>query len=160
MKLLVFWLGIILLKEILNEITAWNDQVLSLILNNSRLFTVGRCVKLHLASSLECQLKRKKKIVATQHDRLPVKLPTVGRQTSWLSLRAWSRSWTMVHRETTPAKWLERNVNQRPAGPAPQPFSHPVLKTRSRDSSLSFKNRLWYWKLVLFVIFWTGLCDG
>jgi len=41
MKLLVFWLGIILLKEILNEITAWNDQVLSLILNNSRLFTVA-----------------------------------------------------------------------------------------------------------------------
>ena len=35
------------------------------------------------------------------------------RYTTFIYLQAWPRSWTRVHRETTPAKWSERDLNPR-----------------------------------------------
>ena len=41
-------------------------------------------------------------------------------------LQAWLRSWTRVHRETTPAKWSERDLN-----PLPLDFKSGALTTQA-----------------------------
>ena len=50
-------------------------------------------------------------------------------------LQAWPRSWTRVYRETTPAKWSERNLNPRPTD-----FKSDALTTLPRWTNFIIKN--------------------
>ena len=88
----------------IQNITKWNDSKQKCCLN----VYSGQCPYPRLTCPQACHLNWK----TQQYQRhiIGLKIPTGGRQTSLL-FTSIARSWTWVYRETTPAKWSERDSN-------------------------------------------------
>ena len=79
----------------------------------------------HALSYTKLVHRLKETNISNEHNRLK-KSPLAGSKPVGY-LQAWPRSWTRIHRETTPAKWSERDLN-----PWPPDFKSSAQTTRPR----------------------------